>query len=217
MKTSTTFKGASKPYGASGHFDEPMRHKLQGMGIKTGHQAWNVYSGGKKIDTVFYDSNIDKEDVKRGLVDHDGYDSNITLKRESFGAPKSNLPAWEGALPEQTLHLILRRLNEGKLKPSDVPFPDDGEGIPLTPEQVEKGRAWLVDQWKTPTGTERKNNPFGYREQAILEKFDTIVLKDFYDASRYGGKPYYLPYYEVLGDNTSFEYYVGGGKINILG
>lgn len=39
MKTSTTFKGASKPYGATGHFDEPMRHKLQGMGIKTGNLA----------------------------------------------------------------------------------------------------------------------------------------------------------------------------------
>lgn len=42
MKTSTTFKGASKPYGASGHFDEPMRHKLQGMGIHTGNMAGGV-------------------------------------------------------------------------------------------------------------------------------------------------------------------------------
>jgi len=37
MKTSTTYKGETKPFGASGHFNEPRRHQLQGMGIKTGH------------------------------------------------------------------------------------------------------------------------------------------------------------------------------------
>jgi hypothetical protein len=36
-KSSTTFKGAPKPYGATGHFDEPRRHALQAKGIKTGH------------------------------------------------------------------------------------------------------------------------------------------------------------------------------------
>jgi len=44
-KSSTTFKGASKPYGATGHFDEPMRHKMQGMGLKTGHLAGGVSAG----------------------------------------------------------------------------------------------------------------------------------------------------------------------------
>jgi len=36
-KTSVTFKGQPKPYGATGHFDEPRRHALQAKGIKTGH------------------------------------------------------------------------------------------------------------------------------------------------------------------------------------
>ena len=45
MKTNTTFKGAPKPYGATGHFDEPMRHKLQGSGFKTGHLAGGVSAG----------------------------------------------------------------------------------------------------------------------------------------------------------------------------
>jgi len=39
MKTSTTFKGAPKPYGATGHFNESRRHALQAKGIKTGHLA----------------------------------------------------------------------------------------------------------------------------------------------------------------------------------
>jgi hypothetical protein len=131
-------------------------------------------------------------------------------------APVSNLPKWGETLSEQTLHLILRRLNSGKLKENEVPFPDDGEGIPLTPEQVEKGRAWLMNQWKTETGAERKNNPLGYREQEILNKFDTIKLKGFYDAGNMNFH-FYVPLYEVEGDNTSFEYYVSGGQISIVG
>jgi hypothetical protein len=38
-KKSTTFKGAPKPYGASGHFNEPRRHSLQARGIETGNLA----------------------------------------------------------------------------------------------------------------------------------------------------------------------------------
>lgn len=39
MAKSTTYKGAMKPYGASGHFDEPQRHALQAKGIRTGNLA----------------------------------------------------------------------------------------------------------------------------------------------------------------------------------
>jgi len=39
MAKSTTFKGAAKPFGKSGHFDESMRHSLQAKGIKTGNLA----------------------------------------------------------------------------------------------------------------------------------------------------------------------------------
>lgn len=46
-------------------------------------KAWNVYLDGKNIDTVFYNDDIDAEEVKRGLVDHDGYDPNITVEVET--------------------------------------------------------------------------------------------------------------------------------------
>jgi len=39
MAKSTTFQGAAKPFGKSGHFVEPRRHALQAKGIKTGHLA----------------------------------------------------------------------------------------------------------------------------------------------------------------------------------
>lgn len=43
--------------------------------------AWNVYLNHKKIDTVFYDKDISKDEVKQSLIEHDGYDPNITIKR----------------------------------------------------------------------------------------------------------------------------------------
>lgn len=46
-------------------------------------QAFNVYLSGKLIDTVFYSQSANEtpEDVKRSLVNHDGYDSRIVVKR----------------------------------------------------------------------------------------------------------------------------------------
>jgi hypothetical protein len=42
MAKGTTFKGAPKPMGASGHFYEPRRHALQAKGLKTGHLSQPV-------------------------------------------------------------------------------------------------------------------------------------------------------------------------------
>lgn len=39
MAKSTTFKGQAKPFGKSGHFNEPRRHSLQAKGIKTGRNT----------------------------------------------------------------------------------------------------------------------------------------------------------------------------------
>lgn len=46
------------------------------------HRAFNVYLNGKLIDTVFYSRSdkITKEEVYRSLVNHDGYDSGITIR-----------------------------------------------------------------------------------------------------------------------------------------
>lgn len=86
----------------------------------------------------------------------------------------------------------------------------------LCEDQVKKGYDWLIDQWKSATGKERKNNPFGYREQAILENFNTITFWGYYDAGN-AWHSYYLPLYLVSGNNTTFEYYVSGGEIHIIG
>ncbi len=47
------------------------------------HTAWNVYLNGKLIDTVFYDADIDADTVRRSLINHDGYDPGITIRRDN--------------------------------------------------------------------------------------------------------------------------------------
>jgi hypothetical protein len=44
--------------------------------------GWIVTLNGKKIDKVFYDIDCDAEYVRRGLIEHDGYDPRIKVKRE---------------------------------------------------------------------------------------------------------------------------------------
>lgn len=90
--------------------------------------------------------------------------------------------------------------------------------LQLCEDQVKKGYDWLEDQWRSPvTGNNRKNNPFGYREQSAIENFDTITFYGYYDAGNYG-HAWYVPIYYVYGkDQSAFEYVVYGGKIHIIG
>lgn len=92
----------------------------------------------------------------------------------------------------------------------------DYESIELCEDQVKKGFDWLKNLWVTPTGKERKNNPFGYREQDILKNFDTITLNGWYDAGN-AWHSFNVPLYLVHGSNNTFEYYVSGGEIHIIG
>lgn len=94
--------------------------------------------------------------------------------------------------------------------------------IKITPEQAEKGIAWLRNQWKTPRGIERKNNPFGYREEDVIENFKRFEFVEFYDDANYymiekGLHSYYPIYRCIAKDGSSFEYYVSGGEVNIIG
>jgi hypothetical protein len=117
-------------------------------------------------------------------------------------------------LTEREVKLLLKRMNEGKINPSQL----RDNGYALTPDQVEKGRAWLTNLWITPRGVERKNNPYGYRETSILRSFKTIRLADVVDTSFYRAtRRFYVPVYEVVGKDDSFMYYLSGGKINIVG
>lgn len=103
----------------------------------------------------------------------------------------------------------------------------DNGGLDITPEQTLKGWNWLKDQWRTPRGIERKHNPFGYREEAVLEHFHHFKFLYFYDcASVYlirDGKHDYQPVYGVYTkDGAGFSYYMqrgsgyNGGSVEII-
>jgi hypothetical protein len=64
-----------------------------------GSNAWNVYLDGKLIDTVFYSASarVTADEVKRSLVNHDGYDSRITVRRSNRFAKKNPLTRRESA------------------------------------------------------------------------------------------------------------------------
>lgn len=48
--------------------------------------GWNVYLRGKLIDTVFYTSDCDAEYVRESLIDHDGYNPGIVVRRSKYKA-----------------------------------------------------------------------------------------------------------------------------------
>lgn len=88
--------------------------------------------------------------------------------------------------------------------------------ISLDRNQVKKGLDFLKNQYKTPTGKLRTNNPFGTREIFVLENADDIVLKDLYDAGNMFST-FYLPVYQVQSKGgDSFDYYYNG-KVQIIG
>lgn len=43
--------------------------------------AYDVFLNGREIDTVFYSTQEPAADVRRSLINHDGYDPGIVVKR----------------------------------------------------------------------------------------------------------------------------------------
>ena len=78
----------------------------------------------------------------------------------------------------------------------------------ITPAQTTKGLDWLFNLRFTMRGKERKNNPFGYREQSILDDFDRFELSGLYDDyDGYNGFHNFKPIYKVIAsDGGYFEY-----------
>ena len=109
------------------------------------------------------------------------------------------------------IKLIMRRLNDGQK--IDMGNYWNNEVMLTDPKQ---GHEFLLNLWKTPTGSERKNNPFGYREIEILKDFKGFRFMGQYDAGLYN-KPFFVPLYKVIGNDDGFQYYYSGGKISIVG
>lgn len=125
-------------------------------------------------------------------------------------------------ITEREISLIGRRLNAGKSLETDTYLQRlytqaEEEGIAITPEQTKKGLDWLMNEWKTPRGVERKNNPFGMRESQVLEGFKEFEYCGHANVGNYGND-FYIPMYRVIDtEGYSFQYYVQGGRVVIIG
>jgi hypothetical protein len=166
-----------------------------------------------------------KSDHGGEVRDHErGYEGAEGVKVATMAAnPKEKWLAdfRKDRLSEREVLLLKRRLNHGQIVHDDIPFPEGGYKLSL--EQTEKGLDWLMNEWKTPMGRVRKNNPFGFRETDILEDFTEFRLVGFYNTAtsfqREQGFNYYQPIYKVLGfgGKMSFQYYVDYEGIHIIG
>jgi len=108
-----------------------------------------------------------------------------------------------GVITERQIITIKSRANRG----ADVWEIFNNGNLRITQEQTKKGLSWLLNQWKTPRGIERKNNPFGYREQGILENFSHFELVDFYEDCN-PWRCFYYPIYRVVSRSGNFFDYV---------
>ena len=89
----------------------------------------------------------------------------------------------------------------------------DGYGVPVTPEQGAKGLHWLQGLIKR-NGEPKAGQNLGYREIEIIKNAtpDDFSFVGFYDAgNRYFSV--FVPLYRC----DAMEYYVLGGKIQVIG
>lgn len=113
-------------------------------------------------------------------------------------------------ITEREVLLLKRRANNGDDEAANF-YPSCGTEIEVTEEQSVKGFAWLMNLYKTPTGKERKNNPFGYREMNILDNYKGERFQFVNNGNRW--RDYYIPIYSLCG----MEYYVNSEGIQIIG
>lgn len=120
----------------------------------------------------------------------------------------------QGYITEQQIRLLKTRGTQQNKDLFDYTLLDTeqfGCGIPLTPDQNEKGIKFLKSLSYTPTGKTRKNCPFGYRELNIINTSSEFRFKGFYDAGRRNYVSL-LPLYELDG----MEYYYDG-EVHVVG
>ena len=210
------------------------------VGVKP-YQSWDtkkemtfviVYGRYLSLEMLVYDSYkkdnsfievVGKEnaiDVLNDILDDIEKSINKKSMKKGGGVGEFDDIMKENVITEKQINLIKRRLNANPKDASVEKIVNYiwDEKPTLTSDQNKKGLEYLMNLWKSPSGKERVNNPFGYREQDALENFASMQLSGFHDISRYGQKPFFVPLYIVNGKgDSSFEYYIDSSGVNIVG
>ena len=211
-------KGGIKHYSVD--IDLENGDSVRDLEFKSLEKAKKVYKDYSK--SMEYDG-IGIDDIQIIKVFKNGdyekvYDEDLMAKGGGVGEFDDIMK--ENVITEKQINLIKRRLNANPKDASVekiVNYIWDEKPM-LTSDQNKKGLEYLMNLWKSPSGKERVNNPFGYREQDALENFESMQLSGFHDISRYGQKPFFVPLYIVNGKgDSSFEYYIDSSGVNIVG
>lgn len=121
-----------------------------------------------------------------------------------------------GYISEREINLLKNRSNKEGHDLFNYDLVDEvgeGYGVPVTPEQGAKGLRWLQSLIKR-NGEPKSGQNLGYREIEIIKNAtpDDFSFVGFYD----GGNKYFSVFVPVYRCDA-MEYYVGGGKIQVIG
>ena len=116
-----------------------------------------------------------------------------------------------GYMTEREMLLLKSRSN--KAQKDLFQYDAFSDYIPLSEEWANKGLQWLKSLLKK-NGEPKAGQNLGFREVEIIKNAtpEDFTFVCFYDAGN-GWYRNYLPIYNVAG----MEYYVCGGKINVIG
>ena len=116
-----------------------------------------------------------------------------------------------GYMEEREMLLLKSRSN--KAQKDLFQYDEFNEYIPLSEEWANKGLQWLKSLLKK-NGEPKAGQNLGFREIEIIKNATPadFTFVCFYDAGNRWHRNY-LPIYNVAG----MEYYVCGGKINVIG
>lgn len=110
-----------------------------------------------------------------------------------------------GYINENEILLLKRRRNRGERIQIENP-------IPVSYDQAQKGFAWLWDKYRTPTGAERKNNPFSNSEEKALEWAKMHGARFAFNGFYGTGKNWHEPIYELITPICDIRYIVTLGR-----
>lgn len=111
------------------------------------------------------------------------------------------------------LNSFYNKSSENKDFVNDLMYNNGHEELTLTSEQNKKGYDFLMSLRFTPTGKDRLNSPYGYREEDILDNFSHFTFCGFYTERGH----FYIRMYNCYSkDGNCFQYYYNG-KMNIIG
>ena len=121
-----------------------------------------------------------------------------------------------GYISEREINLLKRRSNDEGRDLFEYDLVDEvgeGYGVPVTPEQGAKGLHWLQGLIKR-NGEPKSGQNLGYREIDIIKN---ATKDDFSFVGFYGAGNRYFSVFVPVYRCDAMEYYVLGGKIQVIG